>query len=102
MLTLHRTEQFDVWLNALADRKGKARIIQRLDAAVAGHWGDCNPVGGGVFEMRVHSGPGYRVYATRRGAVVYLLLCGGDKSSQRRDIPRAIAMARALPAEPPE
>lgn len=96
MYTLRRTQQFDVWLAELPDRRGKARIIQRLDAAAAGHWGDCAPVAEGVFEMRVHFGPGYRVYYARRGAVVYLLLCGGDKSSQRRDIQRALALARAL------
>ena len=97
--TLHRTAEFDTWLTGLRDPVGKARIIQRLDAAVAGHWGDCEPVGAGVFEMRVHSGPSYRVYAVRRGTVVYLLLCGGDKSTQRRDINRAKTLAKALPEE---
>jgi putative addiction module killer protein len=99
MYTLRRTAQFDAWLAALSDHKAKARIVQRLDAAAAGHWGDCAPVGEGVFEMRIHIGPGYRVYTIRRGTVVYLLLCGGDKSTERRDIRRALALARALPEE---
>lgn len=96
---LHRTAQFDTWLAGLRDPVGKARIIQRLDAAAAGHWGDCEPVGEGVFEMRIHSGPGYRVYLVQRGAVVFLLLCGGDKGTQRRDINRAKILAKALPEE---
>jgi putative addiction module killer protein len=67
-----------------------------LDAAALGNFGDCVPVGTGVSEMRIHTGPGYRVYYTRYGAVVYLLLLGGDKSTQKRDIKRAIEMARKL------
>jgi len=77
----------------------KARIAQRLDAAVAGHFGDCEPVGEGVSEMRIHVGAGYRVYFARRGELVYLLLCGGDKASQRRDIKRAKQMLKLLPKE---
>jgi len=89
-----RSSEFDRWLSELADVKGKARILARLRTAVFGNFGDCAPVGEGVSEMRVHFGPGYRVYFTRRGATVYLLLVGGDKSTQRRDIVRAIRMAR--------
>lgn len=76
--------------------KGKARIIARLDSAAMGNFGDCEPVGEGVSEMRIHTGSGYRVYFTRRGRVVYVLLLGGDKSTQKRDIKRAIQLARAL------
>lgn len=90
------TADFDRWLSNLTDRVGKARIVQRVQSAMAGHFGDCAAVGEGVSEMRVHVGPGYRVYFTRIGAVVYLLLAGGDKASQSRDIKRAIAMVRAL------
>lgn len=96
-----RTNEFDEWLAHLKDKIGKARIIQRLDAAVAGNFGDCEPVGEGVSEMRIHAGPGYRVYYTRRGEVVYILLAGGTKSTQKRDIKRAIAMARELKKEMP-
>ena len=96
MNTIHRTEEFDDWLTSLKDRIGRARIVQRLDSAAEGNFGDCAPVGEGVSEMRVHVGPGYRVYFTRIGDVVYLLLVGGDKSSQKRDIKRALEMASAL------
>jgi len=67
-----------------------------LDAAALGNFGDCAPVGAGVSEMRIHTGPGYRVYYTRRDSVLYLLLLGGDKSTQKRDIKRAIRMAKEL------
>ena len=75
---------------------GRARIIHRIRSAEHGNFGDCEPVGEGVSEMRIHFGPGYRVYYTRRGEVIYLLLLGGDKSTQKRDIKHAIEMARAL------
>ena len=91
-----RTGEFDAWLAGLKDRVGLARIIQRIRSAEYGNFGDCEVVGAGVSEMRIHVGPGYRVYFTRRGEVVYLLLLGGDKSSQKRDIKRAIAMALSL------
>ena len=96
MNTFIRTAEFDAWLSGLKDKVGRARIVQRMDAAMAGNFGDSEPVGEGVSEMRIHVGPGYRVYYTRRGEVVYLLLLGGDKSSQKRDIKRAIEMARNL------
>jgi putative addiction module killer protein len=92
----HRTSEFDAWLSDLKDKIGKARIVKRIRAAETGNFGDCEPVGKGVSEIRIHVGPGYRVYYTRSGEVVYLLLVGGDKSSQSRDIKRAIEMARAL------
>jgi len=78
---------------------GKALIARRIERAENGNFGDCEPVGGGVSEMRIHHGPGYRAYFTRRGEVFYLLLLGGDKSSQKRDIKRAIEMACALTKE---
>lgn len=94
-----RSEQFDTWLAGLKDKIGRARIVHRIRSAEHGNFGDCAPVGEGVSEMRVHVGPGYRVYFTRRGEAVYLLLLGGAKSSQKRDTKRAIAMARALNKE---
>ena len=91
-----RTPEFDEWLRALRDHVGKARILARLRSASLGNFGDCEPVGDGVSEMRVHAGPGYRVYFTRRGRTVYLLLCGGDKSSQQKDVRRAKELAALL------
>ena len=99
MNTLLRSVEFDAWLSILKDKVGRARVVYRLRSAEHGNFGDCEPVGAGVSEMRIHVGPGYRVYFTRRAEVVYLLLVGGDKSSQKRDIQRAIEMAGALEKE---
>ena len=96
MITFIRTDAFAEWLRKLSDAKGRARILARLDSAALGNFGDCMPVGEGVSEMRIHTGPGYRVYYIRRDSVLYLLLLGGDKSTQTRDIKRAIKMAREL------
>jgi putative addiction module killer protein len=94
--TFLRSTVLNGWLSELADDTGRARILQRIRSAEAGSFGDCARLGEGVIEMRIHIGPGYRIYFTRRGATIYLLLLGGDKSSQRRDIKRATAMARDL------
>lgn len=94
--SLIATPEFEQWLESLRDAKGKARILARLDSAALGNFGDCQSVGDGVSEMRIHFGPGDRVYFTRRGAFVYVLLIGGDKSTLKRDIKRALAMAREL------
>jgi putative addiction module killer protein len=94
--TFIRTDAFADWLGKLSDMRGRARILARLDAAALGNFGDCAPVGAGISEMRIHTGPGYRVYYTRRDSVVYLLLLGGDKSAQSRDVKRAIKMAKEL------
>jgi len=99
MNTLIRSSVFSDWLNSLKDQKAKARILHRLSQASLGNFGDCEPVGERVSEMRIHHGPGFRVYFVRHGAVVYVLLCGGDKSSQRRDIARAKRMAREIEGE---
>ena len=99
MNTFLRTDVFDAWLGALKDKVGRARIVHRIRSAEHGNFGDCEPVGEKVLEMRIHFGPGYRVYFTRCAEVVYLLLLGGDKSTQKRDIQRAIEMARALHKE---
>jgi len=96
MNTFVRSSDFDAWLSGLADQKAKARILARLRSAMLGNFGDCEPVGEGVSEMRIHAGPGYRVYFLRTGATLYLLLAGGDKSSQKQDIIRAKEMAREL------
>ena len=99
MNTFDRSDEFDAWLTKLKDKVGRARIALRIRSAEHGNFGDCEPVGEGVFEMRIHFGPGYRAYFTRRAKVVYLLLLGGDKSAQKRDIKRAIEMARTLGKE---
>jgi putative addiction module killer protein len=88
-----------VRLAALKDNIGRVRIALRIRSAEHGNFGDCEPVGERASEMRIHFGPSYRIYFTRRGEVLYLLLSGGDKSSQKRDIKRAIEMARALDKE---
>lgn len=86
MNTIIRTHEFDVWLKGLKDVTARLRIINRIMAAQEGHFGDCKPVGHCISEMRIFVGPGYRVYYTKRAEVVYLLLCGGNKSTQKRDI----------------
>ena len=96
MNTFLRSSEFDAWLSLLSNSNGKARILARLRSAMLGNFGDCEPVGDGVSEMRVHVGPGYRVYFVRRGTTVYFLLCAGDKASQKRDIHRAKRMAHEL------
>ena len=97
--TFLRSDEFDAWLAGMRDNAGRARIAQRVRSAEAGNFGDCEPVGEGVSEMRVHTGPGYRLYFMQRGAVLYLLLLGGDKSTQQRDIKSALKMARELKRE---
>lgn len=95
MYHLRQTETFAKWLGGLRDAKAKARVLARLESARLGNLGDTRTVGGGVREMRVHVGAGYRVYFAQRGGTV-LLLCGGDKSSQQRDIERARLMMAEL------
>ncbi|MBS0576526.1 MAG: type II toxin-antitoxin system RelE/ParE family toxin [Proteobacteria bacterium] len=98
MSTFLRTLAFSAWLKALRDPIAKARIIARIRSAEAGNFGDCAPVGGGISEMRVHVGPGYRLYYCRRCEITYLLLCAGDKSSQPKDIRNAKAILKGLEA----
>jgi putative addiction module killer protein len=94
--TFARTKVFDTWLRGLKDSNARARIAQRIESAQAGNFGDCEPAGEGVSEMRIHLGAGYRVYYARIGDTIYLLPAGGSKSTQQRDIKRAIGMARGL------
>lgn len=81
---------FHDWLGALQDRMARTRIAARLARVEAGNFGDCKPVREGVMELRIDHGPGYRVYLSRQGPVVVLLLCGGDKNDQDRAINQAI------------
>ena len=100
MVGVVRSETFDRWLGGLEDRRAVARIIQRLERVAKGLLGDVRSVGEGVFsEMRIHYGPGYRLYYVREGENTIVLLCGGDKSSQRRDIEWAKQMASARERE---
>jgi putative addiction module killer protein len=94
-----RSSDFDLWLSNLADQKAKARILARILSATFGNFGDCEPVGEGVSEMRIHAGAGYRIYHTRIGTTLYVLLAGGVKASQAKDIARAKKMARELKGE---
>src|SRR5208283_4659469 len=94
MYNLIQSSVFDAWLSALTDPKAKARILARLRSAMLGNFGDCEPVGEGVSEMRIPVGAGYRVYYVRTGTTVYVLLTGGNKSSQKKDITLAKKMAR--------
>lgn len=96
MKTILTTEVFDRWFASLKDLAAKRRIQVRVDRAEGGHFGDCQPIGEGVSEMRIHHGPGYRVYFTLRGVEIVLLLAGGDKSSQPKDIKTALELARRL------
>ncbi len=89
MIELIKTNLFDRWLINLRDRKARAKIEARIRRLSLGNPGDVKPVGERVSEMRIDYGPGYRVYFTERGPVVVVLLCGGDKGSQARDIARA-------------
>jgi putative addiction module killer protein len=94
--TIQTTETFDAWFAALRDRKAKARIQARVDRAEAGNFGDCQPMGKGISEMRVHYGAGYRIYFKRLGREWVILLAGGDKSTQQADIKTALLLAREL------
>ncbi|MGA8432236.1 MAG: type II toxin-antitoxin system RelE/ParE family toxin [Candidatus Sulfotelmatobacter sp.] len=96
MNTLLRSSDFDMWLSDVADPKAKARILARLASATFGNFGDCGPVGEGVSEMRIHVGAGYRVYYTRTGSTIYILLAGGVKASQTKDIAKAKKIAREI------
>jgi putative addiction module killer protein len=96
MNTIYTTEIFDEWFEALRDKQAARRIQARIDRAEEGNFGDHQSVGEGVSEMRIHHGPGFRVYFTRRGLEIVILLVGGDKSSQAKDIHTAQRLARQL------
>jgi putative addiction module killer protein len=96
MIEVRQTEVFSEWLRALRDRKAKRIIAARIERLAHDNPGDVKPVGRSESELRVSYGPGYRVYFVKRGEVLVLLLCGGDKSSQVGDIAKALAMAKEL------
>jgi putative addiction module killer protein len=96
MLELRRTAEYDHWMCALRNIQAKTMIHARLDRLLDGNPGHHRVLTGGVVEMKIDVGPGYRVYYTRRGNTLIILLCGGDKASQQRDVERALLLARNL------
>ena len=96
MIRVRKTEVFAHWLDGLRDIEARARVQVRIERLSSGNPGDIAPVGEGVSEMRIDVGPGYRVYFKRRGTALIILLAGGDKSTQARDIKTALELARNL------
>jgi putative addiction module killer protein len=96
MFSIQTTDAFDAWFASLKDKRAVARIQARIDRAEDGNFGDCLPVGEGISEMRIHYGPGYRVYFIQRGMELVILLAGGNKSSQSKDIKTALELAGKL------
>ena len=96
MVEIRKTRIFASWLDGLRDLQGRARIQARLARLAAGNTGDVKPVGGGVSELRIDYGPGYRVYYTLRGSELVILLAGGDKKTQATDIKTALRLANNL------
>jgi putative addiction module killer protein len=96
MVEIRQTEIFATWFAGLRDRAARARITTRIRRLSLGNPGDVKPVGAGVSEMRIDYGPGYRVYFMARGDALVILLCGGDKRSQQRDIARALEVAKEV------
>ncbi|WP_279610335.1 type II toxin-antitoxin system RelE/ParE family toxin [Burkholderia gladioli] len=95
-MLIEQTDDFAKWLRGLRDHIARAQIAKRIQRLAHGQYGDVKSVGAGVSELRVHTGPGYRVYFVLRGSTIIVLLCGGDKSTQQRDIQRAWALASEL------
>jgi putative addiction module killer protein len=96
VIEVRQTETFARWFSALRDSRAQARILARIRRISLGNPGDVRPVGGGVSELRIDYGPGYRVYFVQRGTAYVMLLAGGDKSTQDRDIALAQSLARNL------
>jgi putative addiction module killer protein len=96
VIEVRQTDEFQGWLRNLRDDRAVARIATRIRRLEQSNPGDAKSLGSGLLEMRVDYGPGYRVYYVRRGAVIIVLLCGGDKRTQQRDIKRALALAAEL------
>lgn len=96
MFSIRETHEFANWFIRLRDQRAKARIMQRIDRLALGNPGDFKLLGDGVCELRIDYGPGYRVYYVRSGDIVFVLLCGGDKRTQDKDIKEAKALAKAL------
>jgi putative addiction module killer protein len=99
MIEIRKTAAFAKWIDGLRDIRARARVQARIERFAIGHAGDVKPVGEGVSEMRIDCGPGYRVYFVKRGQSLVILLAGGGKQSQRRDISIALRLARNLVGE---
>ena len=96
MVEVRKTEVYAKWLDGLRDVRGRARVLVRVERLAAGNPGDVRPVGEGVSELRIDYGPGYRVYFKKQGGTIVVLLAGGDKRTQSRDIKTALRLARNL------
>jgi putative addiction module killer protein len=99
MVQVRQTERFVRWLEGLRDLRGRAKVLARIERLIGGNPGDTKPVGSGVSELRINFGPGYRVYYLQKGITLIILLAGGDKSSQSKDIQTAIQLAETLSEE---
>jgi putative addiction module killer protein len=97
MMDIRKTDEFSKWLDGLNDIQARARVLVRIERLAMGNPGDVKAVSEGVSELRIHYGPGYRVYYKQRGSELVFLLAGGDKGSQSRDIKTALRLARNLP-----
>jgi len=96
VVEIRKTDLFAKWLDDLRDIQAKARVLVRIERLASGNAGDVKPVGEGISEMRIDYGPGYRVYFTKRGSELIILLAGGDKGSQAGDVKTALRLARNL------
>lgn len=96
MIEIRKTETYAKWLNGLRDVRARARILVRIERLATGNPGDVRPIGEGVSELRIDYGPGYRMYFTKHGQAVVILLAGGDKRTQAKDIKTALSLARNL------
>jgi putative addiction module killer protein len=99
MVEVRQTERFVRWLEGLRDLRGRAKVLARIERLIGGNPGDVRPVGSGLSELRIYYGPGYRVYYLQRGTTLIILLAGGDKSSQVKDIDEALLLAANLAEE---
>jgi putative addiction module killer protein len=96
MYEIHKTDIFETWVKSIRDIRAKAHVQARIERLASGNPGDVRPVGEGVSEMRINYGPGYRVYYTKQSRKIVILLIGGDKKTQAKDIKKAIMLARNL------
>ena len=99
MVEVRQTERFVRWLEGLRDLRGRAKVLARIERLIGGNPGDVKPVGAGVSELRINCGPGFRVYYLQRGTALIILLAGGDKHSQTKDIDEDLLLTANLSEE---